>query len=398
MTKNVTILGATGSIGLSTLDVMQRHPNDFQLYAVTGNTNVEGMFEICQQHQPEVAVMVDEQAALSLTTLVTNAGLKTNVLTGVDALSEVASASHVDIVMAAIVGGAGLIPTMAAAKAGKRICLANKEALVMSGDLFLKAVRENGAELLPVDSEHNAIFQSLPPEVQQGAELSPAGVRKILLTGSGGPFLERDLSTFDVITPEMAVAHPNWSMGAKISVDSATMMNKGLEFIEARLLFNASFEQMEVIIHPQSIIHSMVSYNDGSVLAQMGQPDMRTPIAHTLSYPNRIESGVEPLDFSKVADFSFLKPDFNRFPNLRLALEASKLGQGATTALNASNEVAVAEFLAKNVSFNAISQINEFVLNKLSSNKPNSLEDILALDALARHEAQLQARQLRGVS
>lgn len=394
MTQQVTILGATGSIGLSTLDVMQRHPDDFSLFAVTGNTNVDGMFDICQRFSPRVAVMVESSAALELSKRIASSGLKIEVLQGSEALSEVASASNVNIVMAAIVGGAGLLPTIAAAKAGKRICLANKEALVMSGDLFLDAVRQNNAELLPVDSEHNAIFQSLPPEVQKGAALAPAGVNKILLTGSGGPFLTKDLSKFSDITPEMAVAHPNWSMGAKISVDSATMMNKGLEFIEARLLFNASFEQMEVIIHPQSIIHSMVSYADGSVLAQMGQPDMRTPIAHSLSYPNRINSGVEPLDFSTLADFSFQKPDFNRFPNLKLALEASKMGQGATTALNASNEVAVAQFLAKAISFNDIARVNENILEQLATQKPDSLDDVLTLDNQARRLANEQAARL----
>lgn len=387
MSKQVTILGATGSIGLSTLDVISRHPGQFELFAVTGNTNVAGMLEICQTYQPKVAVMANADAAKLLQQQIEKNGIATEVTAGVDSLVDVASHSSVDIVMAAIVGGAGLLPTIAAANAGKRICLANKEALVMSGDLFLDAVSNNGATLLPVDSEHNAIFQSMPPEVQQGAALSTSGVRKILLTGSGGPFLTKPLEEFGGISPAMAVAHPNWDMGAKISVDSATMMNKGLEFIEARLLFNASFEQMEVIIHPQSIIHSMVSYNDGSVLAQMGQPDMRTPIAHTLSYPARIESGVEPLDFSQLADFTFVKPDFNRFPNLALALEASKSGQGATTALNASNEVAVEAFLQGDIRFIDIAQLNERVLNAHVNSKPNSLSDILELDAQARQFA-----------
>lgn len=381
----VTILGATGSIGLSTLDVLARHPKQFSLYAVTGNTNVAGMAELCRRHKPTIAVMVDEKAAEQLSTLI--ADLDVEVLSGKDALAEVASSSKVDVVMAAIVGGAGLMPTLAAAKAGKRICLANKEALVMSGSIFLDAVRSNGAELLPVDSEHNAIFQSLPAEVQAGGRLEDSGVSKILLTGSGGPFLTKSLSEFPEITPEMAVAHPNWDMGAKISVDSATMMNKGLEFIEARLLFNASFEQIDVIVHPQSIIHSMVSYNDGSVLAQMGQPDMRTPIAHTLAYPNRIESGVAPLDFTQVADFTFCKPDFARFPNLRLALEASKAGQGATTVLNACNEIAVAAFLAKQIRFTDIAEVNEQVLAELGSNQPGTIADILELDSLTRETA-----------
>ena len=343
MSKQVlTILGATGSIGLSTLDVISRHPDKFELFSVTGNTNVEGLFKICLEHQPSVAVMADEASAEALSAMLRKHDLSVEVKSGVDGLNSVSGDKRVTTVMAAIVGGAGLLPTLTAAQSGKRILLANKESLVMSGDLFLDAVRENGATLLPVDSEHNAIFQSMPESVQNGGALQPAGVEKILLTGSGGPFLTKPLTEFSNITPSMAVAHPNWDMGAKISVDSATMMNKGLEFIEARLLFNASFEQIQVVVHPQSIIHSMVSYTDGSVLAQMGQPDMRTPIAHTLAYPERIESGVAPLDFSQMVDFSFLAPDFGRFPNLALALEASKLGQGATTVLNAANEVAVA--------------------------------------------------------
>lgn len=385
--QSVTILGATGSIGLSTLDVMSRHRSEYSLYAVTGNTNVDGMIALCQQHHPSIAVMANEQAAEKLQTAVLKLGLDVTVRSGKNALIEVSSCNEVDIVMAAIVGGAGLMPTMAAAQSGKRICLANKEALVMSGELFLDAVRDNNAELLPVDSEHNAIFQSLPAEVQQGGALESAGVEKILLTGSGGPFLNTPISEFNNITPKMAVAHPNWSMGAKISVDSATMMNKGLEFVEARLLFNARFDQIEVVIHPQSIIHSMVSYSDGSVLAQMGQPDMRTPIAHSLAYPSRIKSGVEPLDFSKLADFSFCKPDFERFPNLRLALEASQKGQGATTVLNASNEVAVDAFLKGNIRFTDIATVNEYCLTELGGASPTTIDDILQLDCRAREYA-----------
>ncbi|MDA8621061.1 1-deoxy-D-xylulose-5-phosphate reductoisomerase [Psychrosphaera sp.] len=383
----ITILGATGSIGLSTLDVMSRHLSQYSLFAVTGNTNVDGMVKICQAFSPTYAVMANEKAAQALQDELNKLGLSTSVKSGEQGLVDVASDDRVDIVMAAIVGGAGLVPTMAAAKSGKRICLANKEALVMSGQLFLDAVRENNAELLPVDSEHNAIFQSLPLEVQQGGELKASGVEQILLTGSGGPFLNRPMDQFDCITPELAVAHPNWSMGAKISVDSATMMNKGLEFVEARLLFNASFEQIKVVVHPQSIIHSMVSYTDGSVLAQMGQPDMRTPIAHSLAYPNRIASGVEPLDFTKLASFTFCDPDFERFPNLRLALEASKLGQGATTVLNASNEIAVEAFLQQQVSFTDIGKLNEWCLEQLGNKKPESIDDILLLDNQTRQLA-----------
>lgn len=382
--QNLTILGATGSIGLSTLDVICRHPDKFNLYAVSGNTNVKAMAKICLEHKPQIAVMVEEAAACALKALVPSS---VKVLSGKEALVEIAACTDVDTVMAAIVGGAGLEPTMAAAKSGKRILLANKEALVMSGELFLDEVCKSGATLLPVDSEHNAIYQALPAAVQKGGKLTDSGVHKILLTGSGGPFLTKPLNEFEAITPEMAVAHPNWDMGAKISVDSATMMNKGLEFIEARLLFNASFEQIDVIIHPQSIIHSMVSYNDGSVIAQMGQPDMRTPIAHTLAFPNRIDSGVTPLDFTQLADFSFQAPDLNRFPNLALALEASKCGQAATTILNAANEVSVAAFLSRQIGFNQIATINEGVLNKLAGESVASLDDILALDTMSRKYA-----------
>ncbi|NVK24251.1 MAG: 1-deoxy-D-xylulose-5-phosphate reductoisomerase [Gammaproteobacteria bacterium] len=382
--QTLTILGATGSIGLSTLNVIARYPERFSLHAVTANNNVDGLFDICAQYQPSYAVMVDEESAEQLQSKLSAAGLGTKVLAGEQALIDMAGAPEVTTVMAAIVGGAGLLPTLKAAETGKRILLANKEALVMSGDLLLRAVKQSGAMLLPVDSEHNAIFQALPETVQKGAELKSAGVEKILLTGSGGPFLTKNLNEFAQITPEMAVAHPNWSMGAKISVDSATMMNKGLEFIEARLLFNASFEQIEVLIHPQSIIHSMVSYSDGSVLAQMGQPDMRTPIAHTLSYPDRIKSGVAPLDFTKVASFTFCQPDFQRFPNLKLALDASRQGQGATTVLNASNEIAVASFLKGQISFLDIAKFNEKALIRYGTTRASTLADIIALDQESR--------------
>lgn len=382
--QNVTILGATGSIGQSTLDVLSRHPDLFRLYAVTANTNVDGIYDICLNHAPEVAVLVDDDAAEVLQSKLSQAGLSTKVLSGAEGLIEVSRDEQVSIVMAAIVGAAGLKPTLAAAETGKRVLLANKESLVMSGDILLQAVANSGAKLLPVDSEHNAIFQALPESVHGGLSLSKAGVHKILLTGSGGPFLTTELNTFADITPAMAVAHPNWSMGAKISVDSATMMNKGLEFIEARLLFNASFEQIEVVVHPQSIIHSMVSYEDGSVIAQMGQPDMRTPIAHTLSYPNRIQSGVKPLDFTKLASFTFQAPDLNRFPNLKLALEASKLGQGATTALNAANEVSVEAFLQRQIQFTDIAKVNDKVLEQFASTQCTSLEQVVDLDNQAR--------------
>ena len=390
--QQVTILGATGSIGVSTLDVLQRNPDLFSLYGVTANTNSSALFDICIKYEPKFAVLVDSNEAEKLAQKLKQANSSVQVLAGESGLVQVASAEQVTTVMAAIVGAAGLKPTLAAADAGKKILLANKEALVMSGDILLESVRRNGAQLLPVDSEHNAIFQSLPESVHQGLSLQKAGVNKILLTGSGGPFLTKPLTEFATITPAMAVAHPNWSMGAKISVDSATMMNKGLEFIEARLLFNAAFEQIDVIIHPQSIIHSMVSYSDGSVLAQMGQPDMRTPIAHTLSYPNRIVSGVEPLDFTKLASFTFAAPDFSRFPNLALALEASKLGQAATTALNAANEEAVAAFLAGQLSFVDIAVVNEKVLEQYATQPGDDLTTILALDENARASAQALIR------
>ena len=385
MNKQIlTILGATGSIGLSTLDVVSRHPESYELFAVTGNTNVDGLFDICQQHEPKYAVLVDECCAHQLETKLKEISAATKVLAGAEGLEYVSGHKDVTTVMAAIVGGAGLTPTLTAAQNGKRILLANKESLVMSGDLFLQTVQKNGASLLPVDSEHNAIFQSMPLSVQQGGELKHAGVRQILLTGSGGPFLTKPINEFIGITPEMAVAHPNWSMGAKISVDSATMMNKGLEFIEARLLFNASYEQIKVVVHPQSIIHSMVSYVDGSVIAQMGRPDMRTPIAHCLAYPERIDAGVEPLDFDDIVNFSFVAPDFERFPNLALALEASKSGQGATTVLNASNEIAVAAFLERKIAFNQIAEFNEKSLVALAHHLPQNISDILELDKQTR--------------
>ena len=382
--QTITILGATGSIGLSTLDVIDRHREKFQLYAVTANTNVADMLSICLKYRPKIAVMVDVQSAESLALKLKYDAPEISVLSGEQGLNQVCAEPVVTTVMAAIVGGAGLLPTLTATQQGKRVLLANKESLVMSGELLLSAAKQSGAQLLPVDSEHNAIFQSLPESVHKGASLTEAGVNQILLTGSGGPFRTTPLSEFEGITPAMAVAHPNWSMGAKISVDSATMINKGLEFIEARLLFNASFEQIKVLVHPQSIIHSMVSYVDGSVIAQMGQPDMRTPIAHTLSYPERIESGVAALDFTQVANFTFSAPDFDRFPNLRLALEASQQGQGATTVLNAANEVTVAAFLAEKINFNHISDINEQVLTQLGQQCPASLSDILELDLAAR--------------
>ncbi|GAA3535206.1 1-deoxy-D-xylulose-5-phosphate reductoisomerase [Zobellella aerophila] len=383
----LTILGATGSIGQSTLAVVRRHPERFRLFALTASRSVPQMLADCLEFAPEYAVLVDETAARQLTAELRTHGSQTRVLSGTTALAEVAGDSRVDTVMAAIVGAAGLLPTLAAVQAGKRVLLANKEALVMSGELFIEAVAQSGARLLPVDSEHNAIFQCLPVTLQQTpgkGSLPAAGVSKILLTGSGGPFRYTPLDELSQVTPAQAVAHPNWSMGPKISVDSATMMNKGLEYIEARWLFNAGPEQLEVVVHPQSVIHSMVQYSDGSVLAQLGQPDMMTPIAHALAYPERIDSGVAPLDFCRLGELTFMAPDMARYPCLRLAIAACAAGQGATTALNAANEVAVAAFLAGGLDYMAIAVVNETVVENLGLTKVSSLDEILALDSRAR--------------
>lgn len=322
--QKLVILGSTGSIGKSTLSVVDNNPEQYQVFALVGGKNVELITEQCQQYQPRFVALDDEQAAAKLKENLTALGLKIEVLAGQKAICELASHSEVDMVMAAIVGAAGLLPTLSAVQAGKKVLLANKESLVTCGQIFIDEARKSGAKLLPVDSEHNAIFQSLPPEAQEKVGFCPLaelGVSKIILTGSGGPFRTKPLNEFGQITPAQAVAHPNWSMGRKISVDSATMMNKGLEYIEARWLFNASADEMEIIIHPQSIIHSMVRYIDGSVIAQMGNPDMRTPIAHTMAYPNRIYAGVAPLDFFKLKELTFIEPDFARYPNLKLAIE-----------------------------------------------------------------------------
>lgn len=394
--QQITILGATGSIGLSTLDVIRHNSSEFQLFAMTASTNVDKAKAICLEFTPQYAVMADATAAKELRRQL-KGHADTLVLSGQDALCQVAAMREVSVVMAAIVGAAGLLPTMAAVEAGKKVLLANKEALVMSGELFMAAVKRHGAQLLPVDSEHNAIFQSLPLTAQQQlgeASLTELGVSHILLTGSGGPFLERSLETLVDVTPAQACKHPNWSMGQKISVDSATMMNKGLEYIEARWLFNASREQMQVVIHPQSVIHSMVQYCDGSVLAQMGRPDMRTPIAHAMAYPQRINAGVEPLDFSQLVDFSFKAPDFDRFPCLKLAMDACDAGQGATTALNAANEVAVAGFLAQQLKFTQISEINRQVLTHFREHVVDTLDDVLNIDRQARELALLCIERL----
>ncbi|MET2948258.1 1-deoxy-D-xylulose-5-phosphate reductoisomerase [Vibrio owensii] len=389
--QKLTILGATGSIGASTLKVVEQNPELFSIVALAASTNVEKMVALCRKWQPKYAVMADKAAAVALKSELASVSPRTEVLGGVDALCHVSVLEEVDSVMAAIVGAAGLLPTMAAVKAGKRVLLANKEALVMSGQLFIDAVEEHGAELLPVDSEHNAIFQCLPQQVQTNlgrCNLEEHGISSILLTGSGGPFRYTDIAELESVTPAQAIAHPNWSMGPKISVDSATMMNKGLEYIEAKWLFNAAREQLKVIIHPQSVIHSMVQYRDGSVLAQMGEPDMATPIALTMSYPSRVNAGVKPLDFTQVGELTFLQPDFARYPCLKLAIDACYEGQHATTALNAANEVAVDAFLNNRLGFTDIVRINESVLNKITashkSENVNSLESLIELDRMSR--------------
>ena len=395
--QRITVLGATGSIGLSTLDVIARHPDRYQVFALSGYSRIDELLALCVRHRPTFAVVPNAEAAARLRESLVAAGCATEVLEGEAGLCQVASASEVDAVMASIVGAAGLRPTLAAVEAGKKVLLANKEALVMSGAFFMEAVREHGAELLPIDSEHNAIFQCLPVDVQRQpgfCDLAGAGISKILLTGSGGPFRYADVGELHHVTPAQAIAHPNWSMGAKISVDSATMMNKGLEYIEARWLFNAAPEQIQVVIHPQSVIHSMVQYKDGSVLAQLGNPDMCTPIAHALAYPERIESGVEPLDFFSVGEFSFIRPDYERYPCLALAMSACQQGQGATTSLNAANEEAVAAFLAERIGFMDIARVNESVMAELGSSAAGSLADLIALDGTARARAQQLIKEL----
>ena len=388
--QNLVILGSTGSIGTSTLSVVEHNPEKYHAFALVGGRNVDLMVEQCMKFQPAFAALDDESAAKNLREKLTALGSKTQVLSGQKAICELAAHEQADQVMAAIVGAAGLLPTLSAVESGKRVLLANKESLVTCGQLFIDAVKKHGAQLLPVDSEHNAIFQSLPPEAQQKIGFCPLkdlGISKIVLTGSGGPFRYTDLSEFDGITPEQAVAHPNWSMGKKISVDSATMMNKGLEYIEARWLFNASADEMEVIIHPQSIIHSMVRYVDGSVIAQMGNPDMRTPIAETMAYPNRTFAGVEPLDFYKLNGLTFLEPDFNRYPNLKLAMDAFAAGQYATTAMNAANEVAVDAFLNGQIKFTDIAKVNSKVVELIQPQDIDCVGDVLDVDQKARELA-----------
>lgn len=391
--KHLTVLGSTGSIGCSTLDVVRNNRGLFTVTALVAGKNVERMVEQCLEFSPQYAVMDDAQSAAALIVALRQHGSQTEVLSGQQAACDVAALDDVDQVMAAIVGAAGLMPTLAAIRAGKTILLANKESLVTCGRLFMDAVKDSGARLLPVDSEHNAIFQSLPETIQNQlgyASLEQNGVLSILLTGSGGPFRETPLSELRDMTPDQACRHPNWSMGRKISVDSATMMNKGLEYIEARWLFNASAQQMEVIIHPQSVIHSMVRYRDGSVLAQLGEPDMRTPIAHTMAWPNRVESGVNPLDFKALSDLSFAEPDYQRYPCLKLAMDAFDQGQAATTALNAANEVSVEAFLTSKIRFTDIAAVNLEVLSILDLQEPKCVDEVMEVDARARSVANQQ--------
>lgn len=379
----IAILGSTGSIGVSTLDVLQRHLEHFRVVALTAHRDVEGLFQQCLTHEPEYAVMADANAAEQLRDRLQATGRRVEVLAGIEGLERVATLPEVSAVMAAIVGAAGLLPTLAAAQAGKRVLLANKEALVMAGPLFMATVREQGAELLPIDSEHNAVFQCLPPTFAMEG-LNAVGVRRILLTGSGGPFRLTPLEQLPEVTPEQACAHPNWSMGRKISVDSATMMNKGLEVIEAHWLFGAPPERIEVVIHPQSVIHSMVEYQDGSVLAQLGNPDMRTPIAHALAWPQRLASGAAFLDFTQVASLEFTAPDFARFPCLELAFAALAEGGTAPVILNAANEIAVQAFLDRQIRYTNIHTVVQYALERVSRRAIASLAVILDDDAQAR--------------
>ena len=391
MTQSLTILGSTGSIGTSTLDVVARHPERFRIFALSGHSQTAKLAEQCLAFHPQYAVTANEAQAAELRAHLAAAGCQTEVLHGEQALCDIAAAPETDGVMAAIVGAAGLPPTLAAARAGKTIYLANKEMLVVSGSLFMQTAAQSGARILPVDSEHNAIYQVLPPEK---GYLKHNGVQSIILTASGGPFLHTDLADFPAITPEQAVKHPNWQMGRKISVDSATMMNKGLELIEAHWLFNCPPEKLETVIHPQSVVHSMVRYADGSVLAQMGTPDMRTPIAYCLGLPERIASGVPPLDFATLSALTFETPDYRRFPCLELAYQAMQAGGGVPCVLNAANEIAVAAFLAGRIRFTDIARTVRHCLEQDFSGSHHSLEGLLDLDAAARRAAEAFVRQV----
>lgn len=389
--QRITVLGSTGSVGTSTLDVISRH-HHLSVYALSAGSNVDLLFQQCLQFKPQIAVLLNEAAAEQLQQRLRAAGSDTNVQCGSDALSAIASASDVDTVMAAIVGAAGLPPALAAASSGKKVLLANKEALVMAGALFMQAAERSGAVVLPIDSEHNAIFQCLPPAAQQsgqsadrgGARLTEQGVRRVILTASGGPFLNTPVKDLIAVTPAQACKHPNWSMGRKISVDSATMMNKGLEFIEACYLFDLPPSQVEVVIHPQSIVHSMVEYCDGSVLAQLGSPDMRVPIAHALAWPARMESGASFLDLVKSADLQFMAPDLERFPALALGMAAASEGGYAPCVLNAANEIAVAAFLDGHIRFTDIPRVISGTLAQITCREPLSIAMIQAVDTKAR--------------
>lgn len=390
--QKLVVLGATGSIGVNTLDVVSRHPDRYEVLALSAQNRVDRLAEQCVRFRPRYAVVGSDEAAASLEGLLRQSGSDTTVLAGTEALERIASLPEADTVMAAIVGAAGLRPSLAAARAGKKILLANKEALVMAGPVFMKEVQRNRSILLPIDSEHNAIYQSLPRDYSSNLEIS--GVLRILLTASGGPFRQIPLEDLEQVTPEQACAHPNWVMGRKISVDSATMMNKGLEVIEAHWLFNAPPERIEVVIHPQSVIHSMVEYADGSVIAQLGNPDMRTPIAYALGFPERIEAGVEPLDLCRIGTLSFEHPDLHRFPCLRLAYEALAAGGNAPAVLNAANEVAVEAFLGGNLGFTRIPGVIAQTLADVPWKEVASMEDVLAADGAAREVARLHVAGL----
>ncbi|WP_287365619.1 1-deoxy-D-xylulose-5-phosphate reductoisomerase [Thauera sp.] len=391
-TQRITVLGATGSIGQSTLDVVARHPDRFEVFALTAHRQDDKLLEQVLRFSPRYAVMGEEEAAQRLRAALAAAGSRTEVLCGPEALEQVASASDVDMVMAAIVGAAGLRPSLAAARAGKKVLLANKEALVLSGQLFMDAVAASGAVLLPIDSEHNAVFQALPADYAR--EPARAGVRRVLLTASGGPFRAAPIADLAAVTPEQACAHPNWVMGRKISVDSATMMNKGLEVIEAHWLFGVPADMIEVVVHRQSVIHSMVEYVDGSVLAQLGNPDMRTPIAHAMAWPERIEAGVRSLDLFEIARLDFERPDFQRFPCLGLAFAALRAGGAAPAVLNAANEEAVAAFLDGRIGYLDIARVIEPCLERSAGFAVDSLDAVLAVDAQARDWASTQIRTL----
>lgn len=386
MVQNLTILGSTGSIGVSTLDVIRRHPQRYRVVALCAHSQIDRLFEQCLEFRPRYAVVKDTELAADLKIRLQAAECPTSVEYGPEALVRMASLQEVDTVMAAIVGAAGLSPALAAAVSGKKILLANKEALVMAGPVFMRAVRQNRATLLPIDSEHNAIFQSLP--FDYSGDLARSGVQGLLLTASGGPFRSTPREALEYVTPEQACAHPNWVMGRKISVDSATMMNKGLEMIEAHWLFNVPAEKIQVVVHPQSVVHSLVQYVDGSVIAELGNPDMRTPIAHALAYPERIDSGVAPLDLFEIASLSFERPDFGRFPCLALAYRALRDGGSSPATLNAANEVAVQAFFDGRTGFSGIPRVIAAVMDRLPSTRLDSLDDVLAADAEARKVAE----------